>query len=240
MAVRSSMSALIATTRQLIGDVTTPQDLADQDIQDVLDAYRDEVRYELLRPMPDIQPGQNGSLVAQFVWASYQSEFQYWESDVVIQGINTANNQPWVVQSPATFEYIPGKWTFAVTLPSIATPPGQYPPVYATGKVYDLYTAASVLLDRRIALRAFTTFDYTADGQTFKLSQVIGTWERLRDRYLMQGWNRVIELERSDLAPGTGPDGSVPVMSTDGQASGALLPGVLGANVVGGGAGEAV
>ena len=240
MAVRTSMSSLIATTRQLIGDVTTPQDFLDQDIQDVLDSYRDEVRYELLHPMPDIQPGQAGSLVAQFVWASYQSEFQWWEADVVIQGLNTANNQPWVVQSPVTFEYIPGKWTFAVTLPAIATPPGQYPPVYATGKVYDLYTAASALLERRIALHAFTTFDVTTDGQTLKLSQILDRWERLRDMYLRKGWNHVVELERADLAPGAGADGSVPVMSTDGQPSGALLPGLLGANVIGGGSGEGV
>lgn len=238
MAVRSSMSSLIATTRQLIGDVATPQDFLDQDIQDVLDANRDEVRYELMHPMPDIQPGQNGSLVAQFVWASYQSEFQYWESDVVIQGLNTANNQPWYVLTPQTFEYINGKWTFAVTLPALATPPGQYPPVYATGKVYDIYTAAAMLLERRIALRALSSFDVSADGQSLRLSQIIATLERLRDRYLAQGWSRVVALERGDLAPSVGPDGSVPVMSTDGQPSGALLPGVLGADVIGGGSGE--
>ena len=234
MAVRSSMSSLIAATRQLIGDVSTPQDFLDQDIQDVLDAYRDEVRYELLHPMPDIQPGENGSLVAQFVWASYQSEFQYWESDVVIQGLNTGTNEPWFVLTPASFEYIPGKWTFTVTLPALATPPGQYPPVYATGKVYDLYTASAALLERRIALWAFKLFDASVDSQSFKRSQIIGTWERLRDRYIAQGWNRVLRLERTDLAPGAGIDGSTPVMSTDGEPSNALLPGVLGAGVIGG------
>ena len=235
MAVRTSMSSLIATTRQMIGDVTTPQDFQDQDVQDVLDAYRTEVRYELMHPMPDIQPGQNGSLVAQFVWASYQSQFQYWESDVVIQGLNTANNQPWVVLSPVTFEYITGKWTFAVTLPAIATPPAQYPPVYATGKVYDLYAAAAALLERRIALRSLTTFDVTTDGQTLKLSQILATWERLRDLYVGKSWDHVISLDRIDLAPGAGIDGSTPVMNTDGQPSNALLPGVLGAGVTGSG-----
>lgn len=233
MAVRTSMANLIAQTRQLVGDVSAPQDFTDQDVQDILDSYRDEVRYELMHPMPDIQPGQNGSLVAQFVWASYQSEFQYWEADVVIQGLNTANNQPWYVLTPATFEYIPGKWTFAVTLPNIATPPGQYPPVYATGKVYDLYTAAAALLERKIALHAFTLFDAAVDGQSFRRSQIITTWQKLHDTYISKGWSRVIHLDRADLAPGAGIDGSTPVMNTDGASSNSLLPGVLGAGVVG-------
>ena len=237
MAVRSSMSALIATTRQLIGDVSTPQDFQDQDVQDVLDGRRAEVRYELMTPMPDIQPGQNGSFVASFVWASYQSEFQYWESDVVIQGMNTSNNQPWVVLTPVTFEYIPGKWTFAVTLPQIATPPGQWPPVYATGKAYDIYGAAADLLERRIALRSFTTFDFIADGRSVRLSQIIGTWERLRDRYITKSWNRVLEVIRTDLAPDI-EHGRTPVLDTDLQ-SNYLLPGVLGADVTRGNNGGA-
>lgn len=237
MAVRTSMAQLITTTRQLIGDLAgTSQDFADQDVQDVLDAHREEIRYELLTPMPDIQPGQNGSLVAQFVWASYQSEFQYWESDVVIQGLNTANDQPWYLLTPTTFEYINGKWKFTVTLPNIATPPGQYPPVYAVGKVYDIHAAAADLLERRIALHAFTSFDITSDGQTLRLSQVIAVWERLRLAYIGKSWNQVIDLERTDLAPGQ--DGAItPVLSTNGQSSNTLLPGVLGANVVGDGQG---
>lgn len=229
MAVRTSMAAIIATTRQLIGDVALPQDFQDQDVQDVLDAYRAEVRYELLQPMPDIQPGQNGSFVAQFVWASYQSEFQYWESDVVIQGLNTSTDQPWFVLTPVSFEFINGKWTFAVTLPSIATPPAQFPPVYATGKAYDIYGAAANLLDRRIALRSLTTFDFTSDGQSFRISQVLDRWERLRMRYVAQSWNNVVEIIRTDLHPDI-EHGRTPILDTDLQ-SNYLLPGVLGADV---------
>lgn len=228
--VRASMSHLIDTTRQMIGDVSTPQDFTDQDVQDVLDAHRAEVRYELLTPMPDIQPGQNGSLVAQFVWASYQSEFQYWEADVVVQGIQTSNDQPWVVLTPLSFEYINGKWTFAVTLPDLsATPPAQWPPVYATGKAYDLFAAAAELLERRIALRSFTMFDFTADGRSMRLSQVLDRWEKLRAVYVAKSWNRVVEIIRTDLAPDI-EHGATPVLDTDLQ-SNYLLPGVLGADV---------
>lgn len=237
MAVRSSMAQLIGQARQLIGDLGGPrEDFTDQNVQDVLDAHRSEVRYELLRPIPDIVPGQNGVLTAQFVWASYQSQFQYWEADVVIQGLNTTTNQPWVVLTPTSFEYINGKWTFAVTLPNIATPPGQYPPVYAVGKVYDLYATAADLLERRIALRALAMFDVSADGQSVRMSQVIGTFERLRDSYLAKSWSTVLEIERADMAP-TNDGGRTPLL-TDGQADQHLLPGVLGANVIGTGEGN--
>lgn len=238
MAVRTSMSNLIATTRQLIGDLASAtQDFTDQDVQDVLDAHRAEVRYELLQPMPDIQPGQNGSLVAQFVWASYQSDFQYWESDVVIQGLNTSTDQPWVILTPVSFEFINGKWTFAVTLPQIATPPAQWPPVYATGKAYDIYAAAADLLERRIALKSATMFDFTSDGQSFRISQVLDRWEKLRDRYVLKAWSQVIEIERVDLAPDIG-GARVPILDTDLQ-SNYLLPGVLGADVTHGNNGGA-
>lgn len=237
MAVRASMAAIIATTRQLIGDVASPQDFADQDVQDVLDAHRAEVRYELLQPMPDIQPGQNGSFVAQFVWAAYQSEFQYWESDVVIQGMNTSTFQPWVIITPVEFDFINGRWTFSVTLPNIATPPAQIPPIYATGKVYDIYAGAADLLDRRIGLRSLTMFDFTSDGQSFRISQVLDRWEKLRGIYVGKSWNRVVEIIRTDLAPDI-EHGRTPVLDTDLQ-SNYLLPGVLGADVTRGNNGGA-
>src|SRR5690349_21055538 len=123
MAVRTSMTELIQRVRLLIGDVTTPYDLQDQDIQDVCDAHREDIRYELLSPAPDIQPPQGQSSTAEFVWAAYFSEFGYWENDVVLQGQDTTTHQPWKLLTPTLAEPIVGRWAFAVTLPSIATPP---------------------------------------------------------------------------------------------------------------------
>lgn len=230
MAVRSTLVELIGRVRLLVGDTGNTHLLADQDIQDVLDGRRAEVRYELLQPMPDIQPGQNGSLNAQFVWASYQSRYPYWENDSFIQGLNTTTDQPWVLLTPVKSEPITGKWTFAVTLPSIATPPAQYPPVYATGKVYDLYGAAADCLDRMIAAKAATTFDFSVSGGiNARVSQILATWEKLQISYLDRAWVGTLEVLRTDLAPDTGP-GRTPVLDTDAQ-SNYLLPGVLGADV---------
>lgn len=235
MAVRSTMTSLIARVRQMCGDVATPQDFTDQDVQDVCDAHRMDVRYELLSPAPDIQPGQGGSSTASFVWAAYFSTFQHWEDDVVLQGINTSTFLPWTVLTPVVSEPIAGRWTFAVTLPQIATPPAQWPPVYATGKVYDLYRIAAALLERRIALKSFTLFDFNAQGVSMHLNQVLDRWDKLRASYLAQAWTHTVELLRDDLAPdrgGTFTHGT----RTDSQAG--LLPGpgptVSGARGAGG------
>lgn len=205
MAVRTSAQELIQRVRLLTGDVTTPYDLQDQDVQDVMDAHRETIRYEVLKPAPDIQPGQGGATTANFVWATYFSEFNYWENDVVLQGLNVATGQAWVILTPVTSESIVGKWTFAVTLPSIATPPAQYPPVWATGKVYDLYRVAAGCLERRIALRSASTFDFSASGGiNARVSQILDRWEKLRMSYLAQAWIGTLDVQRTDLAPDFG------------------------------------
>lgn len=214
------MAAIISRVRQLVGDVTTPQDFTDQDVQDVCDAYRADIRYELLAPAPDIQPGQNGATTANFVWAAYFSDFQHWEDDVVLQGLNVSTGQAWVLLTPTVSEPIVGRWTFAVTLPSIATPPAQYPPVWATGKVYDLYAIAAMLLRRRIGLRSLTMFDFASDGQSFKVGSVLDRWERLAASYLSMSWNRSVDLVRTDLAADQG-------------ARPGLLPNVLAPGITG-------
>lgn len=220
---------IIPVVRQMIGDTSGTPDFADQDIQNACDEYRLTVRYELLTAAPDIQPPQGQGTTAQFVWATYFSEYQYWEADEVLQGTDTATFKPWVLLTPVATERIAGKWTFAVTLPSIATPPSQFPPVYATGKVYDLNAVAATLLERRIAKYALTSFDFTADGRQMRLGQTLDRLEKLRAFYLAKSWTRAVELVRTDLAPETAsrPAG----MPTDTQ--GALLPGVLSTNVQG-------
>src|SRR5258707_7547882 len=144
---RASMAQLIAIVRLKTGFPLggTPA-FTDDQIQDVLDAHRIDVRYSLLTPAPDIQPGQGSSAVANFVWAVYLSDFQYWESSLVIHGLDVVTNKPWAVLTPVSSELVPGKFAFAVELPAIATPPEQFPPVYASGKAYDIFRASPQVL----------------------------------------------------------------------------------------------
>jgi hypothetical protein len=202
---RTSMSQLIALVRLKTGFTSTGTPLfTDDNIQDVLDAHRADIRYELMTPAPDIQPGQGSSAVSNFVWAVYLSDFQYWENSLVIQGLDIVTNKPWVILTPVSSEYIPGKFAFAVELPAIATPPAQFPPVYATGKVYDIFRASAELLQMGIAQMAFNLFDITSDGRTMRLQQIVATWQKLTDAYLCQAWPTMTKLYRSDIAPDSG------------------------------------
>jgi hypothetical protein len=220
---RASMSQLIALVRLKTGFASggTPA-FTDDNVQDVLDAHRADIRYELMTPAPDIQPGQSGSAVANFVWAVYLSEFQYWESSLVIQGLDVVTNKPWVVLTPVSAENIPGKFAFAVELPSIATPPAQFPPVYATGKVYDIFRASGELLLMGIAQLAFNLFDITSDGRTMRLQQIVTTWQKLADMYFAQAWPTTTKLYRSDIAPGA--EGSSLLGNRGDWSEGGLLP----------------
>ena len=227
---RASMAQLIAIVRLKTGfpSAGTPA-FTDDQIQDVLDAHRMDLRYELLTPAPDIQPGQTNA-VANFVWAVYLSDFQYWESSLVIQGLDVVTNKPWVMLTPVSSELVPGKFAFAVELPAIATPPAQFPPVYATGKVYDIFRASAELLLMGIASLAFNLFNMTIDGRNLQLNQIVTNWEKLANFYFAQSWPTTIKLQRSDVAAGESSGSSMLGDKSD-WTTGGLLPSAFGQGV---------
>jgi hypothetical protein len=173
MAVRSSMAQLIARTRLLIGDpVSGSSQFLDQDLQDSLDETRDDVRYEMLTAAPTIVNSAGTGNVASTFWADYYSRFQWWESDVVLLGNTSPVGPPWVVLTPLSSDYITGHWMFDSLTPfTTGTIPGQFPPVFAVGKVYDLNRACANLLDiwAGTVTRAYT---FTSDGQQFQREQM--------------------------------------------------------------------
>lgn len=195
MPVRTSMTALIARVSLMIGDSSNTT-FTTQEVQDWLDRTRQLVRYELLTPAPDIVPvpGQT----PQFDWATYVSRYTDWEADEVIQAGSNAG-QNWAILTPLTSDELTGRWTFDVTLPSIGTPPGQLPPLFITGKVYDPYLAAAYLCEMWAAQLASTTYDFTSDGQTFRRSQVVQAKLTLARTYRMQAKPTVTALVRSDM-----------------------------------------
>lgn len=196
MAVRTSMNALIARVSLMIGDATNTT-FTTQEVQDWLDRTHQLVRYELLTPAPDIVPsGSNAP--AQFDWATYVSRYTDWEADEVIQA-GTKNSQAWVIVTPVTSDELRGIWTFDVTLPTLGTPPGQLPPLFITGTVYDPYLAAAYLCELWAAQLASTTYDFTSDGQTFRRSQVVQAKLTLARTYRMQAKPTTIDLVRRDM-----------------------------------------
>ena len=201
MAVRPTMSYLIAKVRQMIFDLSGPnQFFADQDIQDELDSpqCRDDIRYELLQMAPAIVNAGNNSHLAQYIWADYYSSYDFWESDVVIQGNNVTTGYPWIVLTPLNSELIVGHFQFELDVFNSGTVPGQWPPVYATGKVYDRFMCAANLLDFWSAALV-ASYDINVDGQSLKRSQMAQAKQNLANKYRMQAKMRVGHMVRNDV-----------------------------------------
>jgi hypothetical protein len=198
MAVRATMSALIAQVRVLINDAAGgSQVFDDQTIQDVLDLSRQDVTYVRLRPSPTFTGGTISYL-------DYYAELGNWEGDLVLkQYLSTT-------VTPATSELIVGHWTFATS---------TLPPVYiATGKTYDVYRAAADLLER-MAARWVLSYGITVDGQNLQRNQVTTALQALARTYRAQQRAHTIKAIRSDLAS-KGQEPSLGATSIDYMASG--------------------
>lgn len=182
------------------------QQFADNDIQDRLDASRDDIRYEPEKIAPSIVNLGSTAASAVTIFADYYSAYQYWEDDVVLQG-QGSTGLPWVVLTPTLSEPIVGHWQFEGTtlgyVYTSGTVPGQLPPVFATGKVYDIYAAAADLLEFWAAVMD-DYFDFTADGKTFRRSQRYTQKTNLASIYRKRAWVRSAAMRRTDVLPDLG------------------------------------
>lgn len=179
------MATLITRVRSMINDPSgASQQFQDQDVQDRLDENRIDVRYLQLTAAPTLTTS-NGT--AEYVWDTYYAGRQYWESDWTLYDghFNTL--------TPVTFDEITSKTTFT----SVA--PGQLPPVFITGKVYDIYATAADLLEFWSATYA-RRFQFTSDGQTFYIQQVMKSLLDLAARYRQKQQMKTVPMVRSDLA----------------------------------------
>jgi hypothetical protein len=143
------MTDLIANVRLLIGDVSgTSQVFTDDEIEDMLDTRRQDVRYEKLTPVDTIAAGGAVS------WVTWYGG-RHWESSVAL--VDGSYNA--LTAGSANYEL--GKFDFTT---------GQTNGVLATGYMYDVYGAAADLLDRWAA-KLKLGVDFSADGASFSLSQ---------------------------------------------------------------------
>lgn len=207
MPVRASMSQLITQVRLMIGDPAgASQQFSDQNLQDVLDQSREDVRYLPLAVGPSIVNAASTNNTAQVIFADYYADgYQWWESDVVIQGNNVSTGAAWIVLTPVSSDYITGHFTFEANIFTAGTAPGQYPPVYATGKIYDLNRAAADLL-KMWALTCVGKFDVTVDGQTLHRSQLFQMKMQASAMYARLAKPRIAHMTRPDVEP----DASIP------------------------------
>lgn len=198
---RSTMASLITKVRSLINDPAGgSQQFTDTDIQDMFDSCRVDVRYELLTPGPSIVNAASTNNVASFVWADYYSQYKWWEDDVVLQGNNTSTGAAYVVLTPVSSENFFGHWAFEASIFTAGTAPGQYPPIFATGKSHDPYATAASLLDIWSASFA-ASYDFESDGQKFFRSQIINGKQKLAEVYRRRARVMGHTTQRTDLQP---------------------------------------
>jgi len=199
VAVRSTMLDLISRVSMMIGDPTNTQ-FSQQIVQDYLDAHRDDIRFEPLKIAPTIVANASTDNQPLTIFADYYSNYEWWESDVVISGTNMSTNVAWAVLSPAGSDFIVGHFQFELTPFVNGTAPGQYPPIFATGKVYDAYATAADLIEFWIATKMMAgTYDVTANGQTLHRSQMVAQMQKLADQYRKRAKPKVAKMRRDDV-----------------------------------------
>jgi len=178
MAARSSMSTLITRVRALISDTAgATQTFSDDEIEDVLDARRDDIRYEFLTPVDTIAAG--GSIT----WLTWYGGAN-WESSA------TFTDSSYNAITPTAADYMIGKFDFATH---------QASGVLITGYMYDVYGAAADMLDLWSA-KLKLGVDFTADGATFHLSQRLSLFKQLAQDYRGKSTSSgVVHLRRSDV-----------------------------------------
>lgn len=173
---RASMAALISRVRLLINDTAGTPQFTDDQIQDVLDASRQDLRNVALAPAPTY----TGSLIQ---YLDYYSDLGDWEDDLLLKQflVNAV--------TPTTSENIVGHWVFSAT---------TLPPVYITGKTYDIYKASADLLERWAAAWA-QNYNVSVDGQSFQRGMVLQSYLNLAASYRKKQRPVTISANRTDL-----------------------------------------
>lgn len=201
MAARASMTSLITKVRKMIADLAGEnQQFDDETIEEYLDENRVDQRYETLMIASSIVNNVNTNGQAQTVFADYYSRFKYWDQDTVIQGNDVTNNNAWIVLTPTTSDYLTGHWTFEDDVFVSGSAPGQYPPIFATGRTYDPFLSAAQLLEIWAATLT-CAYDFSVNGRSFHRSQMLDSKLKLAQTYRQQAKTKVGKMIRPDINP---------------------------------------
>lgn len=158
----------------------------DNQLEILLDRHRRDVLREPLRSHTHYVGG--GSIE----WRTYSSDYGQWEATDGGTAVFEVEDGLGATQGTAlwTADYVRGIVTFGANQGGTA--------YYLTGRVFDLYGAASELL-RTWAAREKLAFDFSSDGQSFKRSQKASTLLALANEYAGMGWAQTATMVRSDV-----------------------------------------
>ena len=144
------MTTLIDRLRMLINDPAgSDETFTDDDLQGFLDAARLDVFGELLSSVPELVAGAT-------LYRAHMSQYAAWESDAAL--VDGAG----ATLTPTSSDPLVGRWDFTA---------GQVPPVYLSGKTFDLNGAAAAVLEAWAA-RVALAYDFSADGASYSRSQM--------------------------------------------------------------------
>lgn len=159
----------------------------DQQLQNVLDQHRRDFENVPLTPIPS--PAAGGSLS----WFNYDLPYRYLEQASGTT-IFTVFNAVGSAMGTAAFtvDYTRGVVTFTADTQGSA--------YYASGRTYDLYGAAAEVLERWAAHEALS-FDFSADGQSFRRSQKVDMLTKMAVDCRGKAWPVDVTTARCDLNP---------------------------------------
>lgn len=179
MTARTTMADLIVDVRNLVGDASgTSQVFSDDEIEDVLDTRRQDLRYVPLKAVDTIAAGGTVSWLTWYGGSEWESGVSLCDASYKAITAGSAN-------------YDLGKFDFVTH---------QSNGVLATGYTYDIYAAAADLLEMWIA-KLKLGVDFSADGSSFSLSQRVANLRTLvsRCRSMSKAGSGMSSLTRTDV-----------------------------------------
>lgn len=169
---RSGMTDILAFTRMLIQDETTPYDLSDDTVQSVLDDHSELASYSLLTPINYVQSsgGFTQATADTGWWESSNSPTD--DTSVVLKRLTDD-----VEVTPDSSDLRRGVFVFASA---------QQEPVYISrGYSYDVYAAASQCLHLLVA-KIRSEYSFSTDEGSFQRQQRVETLLDLAKQYAMR------------------------------------------------------
>lgn len=183
--MRTGMSDLVQTVRELSNagsaefQVGATTYFSDDHIQTALDNNRRDIRYEPMESYPE-------QVVGSLVYKEFHTE-PYLESGTVFY-LQTAGGSA-VGTSLYSVDYTRGVVTFTNDTAGTA--------FYATGRTYDVYTAAAEIWDRK-ASNVANQVDWSSDNHSVKNSQVFQFYQKQAQNMRGMGKQNTVTIYRGD------------------------------------------
>jgi hypothetical protein len=174
------MAELIARLRLLTGDKAALPVFDDGELQDALDRYREEIRYERLEAFPTYAPGGAAT------YTLHKACRGNFETDVELVDLSYSP----VETTEGGADYQNGRFTLTESTLT----------VMITGKRYDLYAAAIDVLEQWLAMLKDET-DFSDGKRNFKDSQKRDAVEQLIKQYRRRARVKTGRILTPDINP---------------------------------------